>query len=116
MADLDLELSVISSSGSVCFYAVEIRKRKRDASPLVDLTIFKHRSFGVGMATVVLIYLSMFSFFFILSYYLQFGLHYNVQYTSLIFLPLGAGFFLTSLVSSRIVRKWGMAVLKTGAW
>ncbi|MCE5172735.1 MFS transporter [Paenibacillus profundus] len=97
------------------FIAVEIRKRKRDASPLVDLTIFKHRSFGVGMATVVLIYLSMFSFFFILSYYLQFGLHYNVQYTSLIFLPLGIGFFLTSLVSSRIVRRWGMAVLKIGA-
>lgn len=99
----------------LAFIAVEIRKRKRDAFPLVDLSIFTHRSFSVGMAAVIVIYLSMFSFFFILSYYLQFGLHYKVQYTSLIFLPLGAGFFLTSLVSSRIVGRWGMVVLKIGA-
>lgn len=95
------------------FAAVELRKQ--GAVPLVDLSIFKHRSFRAGMAAVVVIYLSMFSFFFILSYYVQNGLRQDVQYTSLVFLPLGAGFFLTSLLSSRIVRRWGMPVLKIGA-
>lgn len=33
----------------------------------------------------------------------------------MVFLPLGIGFFLTSLVSSRIVRRWGMIVLKMGS-
>lgn len=51
------------------------------------------------MISVVLTYLSMFSFFFILTYYLQFGLHFDAQATSLAFLPLGVGFFLTSLLS-----------------
>ncbi|MBP1989745.1 MFS transporter [Paenibacillus eucommiae] len=97
------------------FISVEIRKGKQGNFPLVDMSIFKHRSFSVGMATVVMIYLSMFSFFFILSYYLQFGLHDNVHSTSLVFLPIGVGFFLTSLVSSRIVKKWGLIVLKIGA-
>lgn len=52
----------------LAFIAVEIRKQKQDASPLIDLSIFKLRAFSVGMATVVVVYISMFSFFFILSY------------------------------------------------
>ncbi|MNI37611.1 Multidrug resistance protein stp [compost metagenome] len=94
---------------------VEIRKQKQGVFPLVDLFIFKLRSFSIGMASVIVTYLSMFSFFFILSYYVQFGLHYSVRSTSMVFLPLGIGFFLTSLVSSRIVREWGIVVLKIGA-
>ncbi|MGG4495012.1 MFS transporter [Brevibacillus reuszeri] len=99
----------------LAFIAVEIRKQKQGGAPLIDLSIFKQHLFKVGMASVVLIYLSMFSFFFVLTYYLQFGLHYDAQATSLMFLPLGCGFFLTSLMSSRIVQKWGMVVLKIGA-
>ncbi|WP_088549589.1 MFS transporter [Paenibacillus aquistagni] len=99
----------------LAFVIVEIRKQKRGGTPLVDLTIFKQRLFRVGMLSVILIYLSMFSFFFILTYYLQFGLHLDAQATSLAFLPLGCGFFLTSLFSSRVVSRWGMAVLRIGA-
>lgn len=99
----------------LAFIAVEIRKQKQGGAPLIDLTIFKLRLFRVGMTAVVLIYLSMFSFFFVLTYYLQFGLHFDAQSTSLAFLPVGGGFFLTSLLSSRIVRRWGMVVLKIGA-
>ncbi|WP_088830747.1 MFS transporter [Paenibacillus tyrfis] len=58
---------------------------------------------------------SMFSFFFTLSYFLQYGLRYSVQSTSLVFLPIGAVFFLSSLVSSGIVRRWGGTVLEIGA-
>ncbi|MBG9794149.1 MFS transporter [Paenibacillus dendritiformis] len=97
------------------FVMVELRKRKRGAVPLVDLSIFKHRSFRTGMAAVVVIYLSLFSFFFIVRYYVQYGLHRDVQYASLVFLPLGTGLFLTSLLSARIVRRWGLPVLKIGA-
>jgi len=99
----------------ITFIAVEIRKQKRGDSPLIDLTIFRQRLFGVGMLSVISIYLSMFSFFFILTYYLQFGLHFDAQATSLAFLPLGSGFFLTSLISSRVVGRWGRGVLRIGA-
>jgi len=97
------------------FIWVENRKGKQGALPLVDLSIFRDRTFSAGLATVLVLYLSMFSFFFILSYYMQFGLHYSVQDTSMVFLPIGIGFFLTSLISSRMVKRWGMSVLKIGA-
>ncbi|MFC3769031.1 MFS transporter [Paenibacillus sp. GCM10012303] len=97
------------------FTVVQIRKRKRGTSPLIDLNIFKHRTFRVGILTAAMIYLGMFSLFFILTYYLQFGLRYDVQATSLVFLPLGAGFFIASLVSSRLVGRWGTKVLRLGA-
>lgn len=97
------------------FIWVENRKGKQGNCPLVDLSIFRHRTFSIGLATVLVLYLGMFSFFFVLSYYMQFGLHYNVQDTSLVFLAIGIGFFLTSLISSRMVRRWRMSVLKIGA-
>lgn len=97
------------------FVWVENRKGKQGKGPLVDLSIFRHRTFSVGLTTVLVLYLGMFSFFFVLSYYMQFGLHYNVQDTSLVFLAIGIGFFLTSLISSRMVRRWSMNVLKIGA-
>lgn len=75
------------------FVWVENRKGKQGNGPLVDLSIFRHRTFSIGLATVLVLYLGMFSFFFVLSYYMQFGLHYNVQDTSLVFLAIGIGFF-----------------------
>ncbi|KPV60266.1 MFS transporter [Paenibacillus sp. A3] len=99
----------------LAFVAVELRKSKQGAVPLVDLSIFKLPSFRVGMITVTVFYSGMFSFFFILSYFLQYGLHYSVQSTSLVFLPISVGSFLSSLVSSGIVRRWGDVVLKIGA-
>lgn len=77
----------------VTFIWVEKRKGKQGALPLIDLSIFRDRTFSAGLATVLVLYLSMFSFFFILSYYMQFGLHYSVQDTSMVFLPIGIGFF-----------------------
>lgn len=99
----------------LAFIVVEVHKQKQDDGPLINLMIFKQRLFGVGLLSVVFIYLSMFSLFFILTYYLQFGLHFDAQATSFVFLPLGVGFFLTSLISSRVVDRWGMVVMKIGA-
>ncbi|WP_236703454.1 MFS transporter [Paenibacillus xylanivorans] len=94
------------------------QKRREDAgrTPLMELSIFKIDSFRIGIFTEIVVYLSMFSFFFILNYYVQAGLQFDVQSTSLVFLPLGFGFFATSLLSSRLVKRWGDVVLKIGTF
>ncbi|WP_282943177.1 MFS transporter [Paenibacillus sp. RC67] len=98
----------------LAFIAVQIWKQKQKSWPLIDLSIFKISSFSMGIVTVIVIYLSMFAFFFILNYYVQSGLQYDLESTSLVFLPLGSGFFVTSLLSSRMMKRWGRAVLQTG--
>ncbi|MFJ7922232.1 MFS transporter [Lysinibacillus fusiformis] len=97
------------------FIFVERRKQIKRQATLIDLTVFKHRLFIIGICSVLSIYLSMFAFFFILSYFLQFGLKYNTTETSLVFLPLGIGFFLTSILSSKFVHRFGLVVLRSGA-
>jgi len=99
----------------ILFIYLERFKQKLQQSPLVDLSLFKHRPFVFGICSVLSIYLSMFAFFFILSYFLQYGLKYDTGETSLVFLPIGIGFFLTSIVSSKIINKYGFIVLKMGA-
>ncbi|SFB42045.1 drug resistance transporter, EmrB/QacA subfamily [Cohnella sp. OV330] len=99
----------------LAFAAVQHRKKKRGGIPLVDLSIFQKRLFPLGLLTVLMLFLGMISFFVVLSYYLQYGLHEDVRTTGLAFLPLGGGYFLTSLLSGRVVRRWGSAVFRTGA-
>lgn len=77
----------------ILFIYLERFKQKLQQSPLVDLSLFKHRPFVFGICSVLSIYLSMFAFFFILSYFLQYGLTYDTGETSLVFLPIGIGFF-----------------------
>lgn len=96
------------------FMLLQKQREETGRIPLVGLSIFKIGSFRVGIITELVVYLSMFTFFFILNYYLQSGLHFGIAETSLVFLPLGLGFFTTSLLSSRMVQRWGAAVLKTG--
>jgi len=73
----------------LAFIIVENHKQKQNDGPLVNLMFFKQRLFGAGLLSAVFIYLSMFSLFFILTYYLQVGLHFDAQATSFVFLPLG---------------------------
>lgn len=99
----------------ILFIYLERFKQKLQQSPLVDLSLFKHRPFVFGICSVLAIYLSMFAFFFILSYFLQYGLKYDTGETSLVFLPIGIGFFVTSIISSKIINKYGFIALKMGA-
>lgn len=99
----------------LAFIALQKWKGKTQGTPLIDLSIFRLRSFRMGVFTEMMVYLSMFSFFFILNYFLQTGLHFNLKSTSLVFLPLGLGLFATSLLSSRMVNRWGNTVLRSGA-
>lgn len=70
------------------------QKRREEAgrAPLMELSMFKIGSFRIGIITEVVVYLSMFSFFFILNYYLQAGLKFDLESTSLVFYRLAWGF------------------------
>ncbi|WP_238178000.1 MFS transporter [Paenibacillus contaminans] len=95
------------------FTLKQLSRKKQGKSFLIDFDIFRSRLFSTGIAAVMLIYLSMFSFFVLLNYYVQAGLHYTIRSSSFVFLPLGGGFFLASLLTSRFTRK-RRAILQIG--
>ncbi|WP_410993520.1 MFS transporter [Bacillus cereus] len=111
----NLIIFIISFLVFIFFILIERHKQKNDQLPLIDLSVFKNWLFVIGISSVLTIYMSMFSFFFILNYFLHFGLHYRTTDMSLIFLPIGLGFFITSISSSKIVNHFGLIVLKIGA-
>ncbi|WP_228449745.1 MFS transporter [Streptomyces alkaliterrae] len=78
------------------------RLTRQGGSPLVDLALFRQRSFSVGLVALVSYFMAMGSFFFLLAYFLQQGRGYSPLESGLLFLPLGIGYFGASLLSARI--------------
>jgi predicted MFS family arabinose efflux permease len=89
---------------------------RQGGSPLVPLALFRQRNFVLGMLTALVFYSANGALFFTLALYLQFGLGFSPLVAGLTYLPMGLGFFFTSLLVPRVVPliggKW---VLRSGA-
>jgi MFS family permease len=82
--------------------------------PLIPLSLFKDRSFMIGTLIMLVFYIGNFVFVFVLTFYLQNGLGYSPLASSLIYLPMGIGFLISSLLTPKIVPKLETAILKIG--
>lgn len=98
----------------IAFVFYEARLAKSRGVPLVPLELFKQRSFSLGVLTALTYYSENGALFFILALYLQFGIGYSPLSAGLTFLPLGLGFFATSLIAPRFVPRLGPWVLRYG--
>ncbi len=98
------------------FVFYEHRLTRQGGSPLVPLALFRQRNFVLGMLTALVFYSANGALFFTLALYLQFGLGFSPLVAGLTYLPIGLGFFFTSLLVPRVVSliggKW---VLRSGA-
>jgi predicted MFS family arabinose efflux permease len=82
--------------------------------PLIPLSLFKDRSFMIGTIIMLVFYIGNFVFVFVLTFYLQNGLGYSPLSSGLIYVPMGIGFLISSLVTPKIVPKLGTGILKIG--
>jgi EmrB/QacA subfamily drug resistance transporter len=97
-------------------FAVHQRGRaRRGRSVLVDLTLFRERAFTAGLLAQLAVNLGQASLFLVLALYLQDGLHLGALGAGLVFVPMGAGYLATSLLSVRLTRRLGRQVLALGA-
>ena len=83
--------------------------------PLIRPSLFGEPVFRCGLFVVVAFYAGNSGFFLVLAYFLQSGLHSSAVASGIGFLPLGAGFMISSLASRSLVARWGMRVLLAGA-
>jgi Na+/melibiose symporter-like transporter len=99
----------------VMFVRYERRKTARDGSPLLALSLFRHRSFVVGLGVGLSFFSVLAPFLVLLAEYLQSGLDLPPRAAGLRFLPFAIGFLAASFASARLAPRLGRAILQVGA-
>jgi EmrB/QacA subfamily drug resistance transporter len=99
----------------VAFGLYQRRVARSGGSPLVPPELFAERAFTAGMATVVLFFVTVASFFLVLALELQEGRGLDPLESGLVFGFEGLGFFITTLTSGRFVARLGRQALALGA-
>ncbi|MFF0750535.1 MFS transporter [Streptomyces sp. NPDC004267] len=97
------------------FVAVERRLERRGGDPLVPLTLFRQRSFSLGIVLVLALYALIYSYYLALSVTMQQGLGMSALGAGLVHAPAAGAFFVFSLVASRTIPRYGRRVLEIGA-
>lgn len=87
-------------------------EQKADA-PLLDLSLFKIRSFAMGNFAQLFNSLAWTGFIVMLSFYLQLVLGYSPLLAGLSILPFDAGFLLTGPLSGRFSDKYGTRIFSS---
>ena len=97
------------------FVAIERSVGRRDGDPLLPLTLFRQRSFSLGIILVLALYALIYGYYLVLSVTMQQGLNMSALGAALVYTPAATTFFVFSLVASRIIPKYGRRVLEVGA-
>ncbi|WP_242089335.1 MFS transporter [Curtobacterium sp. DN_7.5] len=107
-------LLVVAAVVLAVLFVLWERHYGRSKEPVVDLGLFRRRSFslGVGLATV---YFAGFTpLFFVLTLALQSGLHYSALLAGATSVPFAIGSGIASTVGGRIVSRFGRQLIVVG--
>ena len=96
------------------FWVLQVRKTRRNDSPLLLTSLFHQRAFSTGSALILVFFLGLPAFFFTLALYLQVGLGYTALHSGLTSFPFAVGAGLASARSDRLARRLGTRVLTLG--
>ncbi|MFE3259153.1 MFS transporter [Nocardia sp. NPDC059091] len=97
------------------FVAIERNLERRGGDPLVPLTLFRQRSFSLGIVLVLALYALIYSYYLALSVTMQQGLGMSAVGAGLVYTPAAIAFFVFSMVASRTIPTYGRRVLEIGA-
>ena len=97
------------------FAVYERRKKARDGSPLVDLDLFRQRSFVPGLAVAGIFFMGIPAFFLTFSLWLQIGLGFSALHAGLTGAPFAVGSALASAASVRLAPRFGRRILSAGS-
>jgi EmrB/QacA subfamily drug resistance transporter len=95
--------------------AWERRLTRQGGEPLLDLTLFRNRSFAAGLPVNVAFMAFFASFMFVLTLLLQGGLGLTPLAAGLTFMPLGVLFAVSSVLGRSLVARYGLRVMTVGA-
>lgn len=87
----------------------------RGGQPILDLSLFRVRSYVAGIAAAAAFLAYFASFMFTLTLLLQDGLGLSAFHAGLTFAPMGLTFTTTALLGSRLIGRYGLRVVVFGA-
>ncbi|WP_344668656.1 MFS transporter [Catenulispora yoronensis] len=109
----------ISMAASVPVLIVALRWESRlgraGGSPMVDLALFKERTFSIGLALSGLMLAMFGGFMLAMTLFLQGGMHMSPVRAGLLFGPLGVAFAGSSMLARRVSGRFGSRVIAIGA-
>ncbi|MBG0854594.1 MFS transporter [Streptomyces spinoverrucosus] len=96
--------------------AYERRKAARDGSPLIELSLFRVKSFAAGIAVQTVFGIALGIFFLVWTLYMQFGLGWGPLRAGLTGVPFSIAVSVAAGVSvQKLVPRFGRGVLQAGA-
>jgi EmrB/QacA subfamily drug resistance transporter len=99
---------------AVVLLAIFLWWERRHDEPMIDLSLFRLRSYALG-STIALLYFAGFTaVFFIFTLYLQNGLHYSALKAGLAITPFAVGSGVAAAVGGRIVSRFGRPLVAVG--
>ncbi|WP_458244299.1 MFS transporter [Streptomyces sp. MAI_2237] len=110
----------VSMAGAVLVFAAlvayERRKAARDGSPLVELSLFRVKSFAAGIAVQTVFGVALGVFFLVWTLYMQIGLGWSALRAGLTGIPFSIAVSTAAGLSvQKLVPRFGRKVLQAGA-
>ncbi|WP_242910292.1 MFS transporter [Actinomadura terrae] len=87
---------------------------RRTRTPMVDLGMFRRRSYALGAAIALLYFAGFTAVFFIFTLYLQNGLDYSALEAGLAITPFAVGSGIAASVGGRVVHRYGRPLVAAG--
>lgn len=110
---VSMAASLLVFAGLVAF---ERRKARRDGSPLIELSLFKVKSFAAGVAVQLTFGVVLGIFFLVWTLYMQMGLGWSALRAGTTGIPFSVAVSVAAGISvQKLVPRFGRKVLQTGA-
>jgi EmrB/QacA subfamily drug resistance transporter len=96
------------------FVLWEFRYTRRGKEPLVDLALFRLRSWSFGAAMITLFFAGFTPLFFVFTLYLQTGLGYTALEAGIAITPFAVGSAAAAALGGRVVHRFGRSLVAVG--
>ncbi len=108
-------LLVVAAAALLGLFLVwERHYARRGKEPLVDLDLFRLRSYSFGISMITLYFAGFTPLFFVFTLYLQIGLHYSALEAGLAITPFALGSAVAAAAGGRVVTRIGRALIAAG--
>jgi EmrB/QacA subfamily drug resistance transporter len=104
----------VGAAALAAFLWWERRFRRSGRAPVVDLELWRRRSYAVGVVLALVYFAGFTSIFFVLTLFLQAGLGYSALLAGLATTPFAVGGAIASSYGGRFVSRYGRALVVAG--